>query len=810
MQRLLQDLRFGFRLLLKRPVVTVAAVVALALGIGATTAMFSLADAFLLKPVPFLDSNRLTILVQSAPNQDNLFWSGVSPANFLDWQQQSSSFDGMAAFGGRNLNITGNGDPEQLQGFVVSANFFDVLGVNPAMGRGFVQSEDQPGSDRVAVLSYSFWERRFGADPGIVGKTIQLDGNSYGVAGVTPKNFDFPMSAEVWIPLTMNAVEKNRRDAHYLTIVGHLKEGVSEVGAAAELGTIGQREATAYPETDKGWGARVLTLREFVSGSLTRQYTLMILCAAVFLLLIAAANVANLQYARAAEREREMALRLALGASRLILIRQLLSESVLLGLFGAAVGLVIAKFGLTQIVSHMPREVAKYIAGWKDISLDVRALAFTICIAVLAGILSGLAPAFRSARTDLNQSLKEGGRSSSAGSARQRMRGVLVVSEVALALILLIGAGLMVKGVNSLLDADRAVVPDTLLTLRVNLPQARYQDPQKQSRFYDEALTGIRAIPGVQSATVATSVPFSGDGTTDDLTVEGLAPRAPGEQRTAQGQIISPGYFQTMRIPLLGGREFSDGDGPDSMLVAIVGKQLARRYWPDQDPIGKRVKVGQENVAPWLTVVGVAGDIKYDWLSRAPELMIYTPYRQTPRLSSFFAIRASSDPLELTRAIRSKIAAIDPVQPIFEVNTLGRVMTNSVIGLVYVASLMAAMGVIALVLSAVGVYGIISYSVTERTHEIGVRMALGAQRGEVLSMVILRGVGLTLAGLAIGLPVSILLARLLSGLIFGVGATDFSTFGGVSVVLLGVAILACYVPARRATRVDPMVALRYE
>ena len=811
MQTLLQDVRYGLRLLLKRPAFTAAAVIALALGIGATTAMFSIADAFLLKPLPYLDSNRLTMLVETTPKGD-AFWSQVSPADFLDWRKESSSFDGMAAFSWDNLNLTGNGDPEKIQGFAVSANFFDVVGVKPVVGRAFLPEEEQPGREHTAILSYGLWQRRFASDPGILGKALQLDGKSFTIVGVSPRNFDFPMTAEIWVPLAMDPKQKTLRSEHYLTIAGRLKSGTSIASARAEMQTIAHRQQDAYPETNKGRDVRVLSIREFVSGALTRQYTIMLLCASLFLLLIAAANVANLQYARAAEREREIAVRLALGAGRLRLIRQLLTESVLLGLLGACLGLVLAKIGLMLILTAMPPEVAKYIAGWKEIGLDLRALAFTIGIAAMAGIVSGLAPAVRSTRTGLSQGLKEGGRGSSAGIARRRTRGILVVSEVSLALILLVGAGLMVRGFRALLDVNRGLSPETLLTMRVTLPEARYKEARQQYSFYDQALAGIQTIPGVESATLATSVPFGNSSTSlGTLSIEGLPAPAPGEQRSALLQTISPSYFHTMRIPLRQGREFAETDGPDSMPVAIVGEHMAERYWPGQDPVGKHLRSGQpDDPKSWLTVVGVVSDVKYEWITRDPELVLYLPYRQAPLSYSYIIVRAVSDPINLTAAVRSKLAGVDPGQPIFEVNTLERVITNSVVGLAYVAALMAIIGVIALVLSSVGVYGIISYSVTERTHEIGVRMALGAGRTDVLRMVVGRGVALTVIGLGIGLPLSILLARLLSGLIFGVSSTDIATFGGVSFVLISVAVLASYVPARRATQVDPMVALRYE
>ena len=810
MQTLLQDLRFGTRLLLKRPGFTVAAVIALALGIGATTSIFSVADAFLLKPLPYLDASRLVMLLEVSPKQDN-DWNNVAPGNFIDWHSQSTSFDGMSAIEWADVNLTGEGDPQKVQGFLASASFFDTLEVQPVMGRGFLPEEEQPGKDRVTVLSHGLWDRRFGSDPAILGKQVQLDGKSFTVVGVMAKDFDFPMTAELWMPLAMEAKEKTLRTVHSLQILARLKPGVQISQARAEMQTITRRLEDAYPESNKGWGVRVMSIGEFVSGQLTRQYTLMLLVAVMFVLLIACANVANLQYARSAEREKEIAVRLAIGAGRWRLVRQLLTESVLLSLLGACLGLVLARLGVHLILSNMPPEVAKYVAGWSQIGLDGRAIAFTTGIGVLAGILSGLAPALKSSRPDLNETLKEGGRSSSAGRARQRTRSILVVSEVTLALILLVGAGLMVKGFRALLNVNQSLVPETVLTMRINLPESKYKERRQMASFYEQALAQMQTIPEAESAALVTSVPYGNGGSSSIFTIEGRPAPAPGEFNNTQTQTISPNYFNMMHIGLRGGREFNDMDGPDSMQVAIVSETLARRYWPGEDPMGKRLKLGRvDSDRPWLTVVGIVEDVKYDWFNRDPQPSLYLTYRQAARPYSYLAIRSSGDPARLAGVVRSKIAGVDPGQPVFDIRTLDRVIANSVVGLAYVAVMMAVLGVIALVLSSVGVYGLISYSVTERTHEIGLRMALGARQGNVLRMVVGRGILLTTGGLLIGLPISILLARMLSTLIFGVSAFDLFTFASVTLVLISIAGAASFIPARRAATVDPMVALRYQ
>jgi putative ABC transport system permease protein len=810
LQTLRKDLGYGLRVLGRSPGFTAVAVLSLALGIGANTAVFSVADAFLLKPLPYLEAAGLVTAMEMAPKQDE-FWNEVAPANFLAWRNQSTSFQELAASEWDDVNLTGADEPERVQGFLVTANFFRAISVDPAIGRAFLPDEDQIGRNGVVLLSHKLWQRRFGSDPTIVGKTIEVDQKSCTVIGVMPRDFDFPVTAELWRPLAMDAKESALRDRHYLEVVGRLKPGVTLAQARAEIQTISRRLESSYPDTNKGWGVRVMPIREFVLSNLTRQYTLMLMAAVMFVLLIACANVANLQYARSAGREKEMAVRQALGAGRWRLVSQLLTESFVLGLIGAAISLPLAKAGITLILAGMPPEVAKFIPGWHSIGLDARALAFTMGIAILAGVLSGLAPALKSSSSSLNEALKEGGRSSSAGSARQRVRAFLVVSEVALALILLVGAGLMTKGFRALLTANQSLNPETVLTMRINLPELKYKDQSKMASFYEQALTEMATVPQVEGAAVATSVPYGNGGTSRQFTIQDRPAVDPTVKPIARLQAISPNYFQLMHIPLIKGRDFTDLDGPDSMQVAIIGETMARRYWPGEDPLGQHLKLGgPDESKPWLTVVGIASDVKYNWIDREPEPTLYVSYRQAALPFSYFTVRTSGDPLKAVAAARDKVASIDPAQSLYDTRTLERVITNSIVGLAYVAVMMAILGGIALFLSSVGVYGLISYSVAERTHEIGLRMALGARQSEVLRMVVGRGLFLTVLGLLIGLPISVLLARLLASLIFGVSATDMVAFGGVSLVLASVAMLASYIPARRATRVDPMVALRCE
>jgi putative ABC transport system permease protein len=734
----------------------------------------------------------------------------VSPADYLDWKEQSHSFERMGAYQWDQVNITGTADPQLVNGFLVSANFFETLGVQPLLGRAFLSEEEEPGKDREVILSHGLWERRFGSDSKIVGKTVTLDGKGHTVVGVMGKDVDFPPSAQLWVPLAMDAKEKAIRNSHYVSPLARLNPGVSMAEAQAEMRTIQGRIQEAFPQTEKGWIARVVPLRNFAAGEYSRQYSILLWWAVLFVLLIACANVANLQLARSTARQKEFAVRAALGAGRWRVVRQLLTESVLLSLAGAGIGLVLAEWGIDLILSHMPPEVARYIPAWKHIGLDREAFAYSLGIALLAGLVSGIAPAFQSSKLDLNEELKEGGRSSTAGRARHRLRNAFVVAEVALSLILLMGAGLMVKGVRSLINLNQNFAPESVLTMRIQLPESKYKDPPARVRFYEQALQQLEAVPRIKSAAVVTRVPFGDGGLTDDFTVEGK-PTKPGELHSAHFESISSNYFRLMNIPLLRGREFTDQDAADSTPAAVISENLARRYWPGENPLGKKLKRGLEDSKnPWATVVGVVGEIKYDPWDRADFPVLYLPFRQAPHSYSYVTIRTEGDPTSFIAAVRSRIASVDPDQPIFDIFTLEKVIRNQILGLSYVAVMLTVTGVIALVLAAVGVYGVMAYAVTERTHEIGVRIALGARPRDVLRLVLTRGVFITAVGVAIGLPISVLLARLLASLLFGVAATDLATFFDITLLLSAIALLACYIPARRAMLVDPMIALRYE
>jgi putative ABC transport system permease protein len=805
-----QDVKFGLRVLWKSPGYTLLAAAALALGIGANTAIFSVADAFIYQAVSFPHLDHLALLYETLPQQ-GITENNVAPGVYEDWKAQNHSFREMAAYEWDTVNLSGNSSlPEQAWGFRVTPNLFGMLGVKPMLGRTFTRDEAVPGHDEEVVLSFRMWQERYGADPAILGKTIRIDSKSTTVVGVMPKNYDYPLPAQLWLPLAMTGAEKQARSSHSLHVLGLLRPGVSIEQANAELTMIQQRLIQRYPQTDKGWGARVEEMRTHMSSDMTRQYILLLVVAVGFVLLIACANVANLQFARATRRQREIALRTAMGAGRWQLVRQLLTESVMVSLVGAAAGLFLAWWSIRLILAYMPATVARYIAGWDKIRLDSRAFLFALGIAVAAGILAGLVPAIESSRPDMNETLKEGGRSGTSGRARQRLRSVFVVAEIALSLVLLIGAGLLVKGFRALLGINQNFAPKTLLTMTVDLPKSRYGDAAKRANFYQQALSQLSTMPGVRLAALATNIPDGNNSFLAGFSVHDHT-TPPGEHPLAYWQVVNPDFFRALHISLIKGRFFAQTDGLDSPAVAIISQSLATRYFPGQDPIGRQIKFGNESYdAPWATIVGIVSDVKYQWSDRQIVPALYEPYTQAARSSTYFMVRASGDPNSLVATARRRIATIDPDLPIYDVQTLDRRISDAMVGLGYVAVMMAVLGVIALVLACVGVYGVMSFSVAERTHEIGIRMALGAQRGEVLRLVLRHGLLLAGIALAIGLPLSLGLSRLLTSLVFGVSATDPVTFAAVSATLLLVAIAACVFPARRAMRVDPVVALRYE
>jgi putative ABC transport system permease protein len=812
MSVLMNDVRFGLRMLWKHRLASLVCAVALGLGMGATTAIFSMAEGFLLHPVPFKEAGNIVALVDTRPQQ-NILMNSVAPATFLDWQAQAQSFDHLGAYDYDEANLTGDHEPQRIQAFDITSNFFELLGVEPALGRSFLPEEEEPGRNQVIILSHGLWERRYASDPAILSKAIKVDGKAYTVVGVMAKGFDFPMTAEAWLPLTISAKQQTQRDTRYLWVLGHLKPGVSASQAAAEMSTISQRQAKDFPDFYNGWQLNVMSLRLFAAGNLTPQFTILLLGAVGFVLLIACADVANVQFARVTGRQKELAVRTAMGASRGRIMRQLLVESTLLSLFGAVLGLFLAHWQLSLMLQHMPADVAKFIAGWDTIRLDAGAFCFALIIAVASGLLSGVAPALLVSRTNVSETLKESGRGSSTGRVRHRLRSALVIAEVALSLVLLVGAGLLVKGFYALLTVNNDSRPETLLTMGMTLPDLKYSLPETRTSFNDGILQRISSLPHVQSAALVTAVPYAngGDVDTDNFSIEGRAPASRSDRPIAFIETVSPKYFSMMKIALRQGRLFSDSDGASTAPVAVISESLARRYFSGESPLGHKIKVGAaETVSSWLTVAGIVADVHYSWIEKDYVPTLYVLYNQSPRLSSTLLVRTDGQPLSLVAAVRGEIASVDPDLPLFEIKSLDTVISHSIVGIAYVAALMGGIGIIALVLASVGVYGVMSYSVSERTHEIGIRMAMGASRRQIQRLIIGNGMLLTIVGMAIGMPAAFALAYGLSSLLFGVTANDPVSFVGLPIVLASVALVASYLPARRALRVDPLHALRYE
>jgi putative ABC transport system permease protein len=805
-----QDIRYGERMLRKSPGFAATAVLTLALGIGATTAVFSVCDSLLWKPIALPHLESLVMVLQRIPENSNE-WNSGSPADLDDIRRESTTLDNLATWGGGMANIVGaGGEPERVIQTLVSANFFTTLGVQPALGRGFQEGEDQPGREREVVLSDRLWRRRFAADPSVVGKNIRLDDQNFLVTGVMPASFDFPMATELWTPNALTPASRANRRNNQLEAAARLRPGHTLEQAGAELDRIAARLEKSYPDTNKGRRYMAWPARRYMVDSETQQYSIMLLCSVIFVLLIACVNVANLQFARATGRLREVAVRTALGASRWRVITQLVTESILLSVLGAVFGLLIGIWGMGVIRSGMPPEIQRYILGWKDIQLDARTMLFTLAAAVLSGILAGLAPAWQCSRPNLTDALKEGGRGGSTGGARQRLRNTLVASEVALAVILLVGAGLMVRGFRRLVEYGERMEPATLLTMRLALTDNKYHEPHQRIAYYRDVLDRIRVLPGVRVAVAVSALPYSDHSSGRIFTIEGR-PMEPDQLPNGMYQVTTPAYFDMVHIPLVAGRLLAETDGADAPKVALISQRMAERWWKNESPVGKHIRLGaQDSKNPWLTIVGVVGDIMHNPYDREPRRTIYVPFPQAPQLSMDVGVRIAGDPLALAPAISAAIRGVDREQPITDLRTMERSIHNRAIGLNYMAVLMAVFGVLALCLSAIGVYGVMAYMVSEQTRDIGIRMALGAERQSVLAMVFRRGMLTIGAGLAVGLPLAFGFARLMASLIFGVSSNDPATFISIPLALLAAASLAIYIPARRATKIDPIVALRYE
>ena len=825
----MNDLRFAFRQLLKNPGFTAVAVLTLALGIGANTAIFSVVSSVLLRPLPFKDPDRL-VLVWERNVKKGYEMNHVGAATFLDWKAQNNSFESMAAFGiDEGLSLTGDHEPEVVTAVPVSANLFEVLGVNPILGRTFRVEEEAPGGDQVVILSHGLWQRRFSSDPNLPGKTILLDGRSYVVVGIMPPGFVFPgmtgvlygfffsKPADVWIPLALPAELLSSRGNHFLEIVARLKPNVSLSQAGAEMDAMMQRISQANPAELMGDRARVIPLREQSVGTV-RSGLLVLLGAVAFVLLIACANVANLLLARAASRQKEIAIRVALGAGRLQVIRQLLTESVLLALLGGALGTLFALWSTDLFVGTVGDTIALTTPGWTDIRIDRGVLGFTLLISLATGVIFGLMPALQSAKPNLNESLKEGERGSTEGFQRNRLRSLLVVTQIALAMMLLTGAALMLQsflrlqGVNPGFDVNR------VLTMQLNLPESRYTNQQQRTAFFLRLTERCRSLPGVQFASATSQVPLSSDVGNTTIEVVGRPPLPPDQLDVTDFISVTPEYLGAMRIPLRAGRFINEHDTEESPPVCVINQTTAHRFFGKDDPIGRKLKLGINNFTP--EIIGVVGNVRQRSLdvdSLPPQIQklmssqVYVPYAQTalwPKMT--VVVRTSSAPMGLANALRAEVRALDKDLPVSKVRTMETVRGDSIAQPRFRALLIVLFGALALALATIGIYGVMAYSVARRTHEIGLRMALGAQNTDVLKLVLRQGMWLTVIGLALGLAGAFALTRLIARLLYGVSATDPLTFAVVPALLFAVALLACWIPARRATRVHPVEALRYE
>ncbi len=811
MNTLLADLRYGFRTLLKSPGFTAVAVIALALGIGANTAIFSVVNALLLKPLPYKNAERLVLIWHSYPKL-NLDQASVSAPSYIEYRDMTSSFEQVATATSWSVNLTGVGEPERLQGARVSHNLFTTVGVQPIAGRAFLAEEDQPGKNRVAVLSYGLWQRRFGGDPGLVGQTITLDGNSYDVVGIMPKGFVFMIDVDLFTPIafTSEQLAATNHGNEYLVCVARLKPDVAFGQAAAEMNTLADQLRPQF--YGPNWGITIVPLREQLVGSF--RTALFILLAAVgCVLLIACANVANLLLARASARHKEIAVRTALGASRSRIVRQLLTESVLLAALGGAFGLLLAFGGIRLLILGVPEDITGFLVGWKDISINPPVLGFTLVVSMLTGVIFGLVPALQASKPDLNESLKEGARGGTEGRRRNFVRSTLVVVEVVIAMVLLVCAGLLIRSFVRLQQVSPGFNPSNVLTMQLSLPRSKYGENQQVASFFEQVVQRVQALPGVSSAAVGNNLPMGNDNWNASFAVENLQVGPDEPSPHGDPHMISPDYFQAMGIPLLRGRFFTDGDSKDSLPVAIIDETLAGQYWPDQDPVGKRIAAffdAPRGQLHWRQIVGVVGHVKQYGLDGKTKVQYYFPQSQRPERDTYLIVRTISEPEGMTAAVRSAIDSIDRDQPIYRVMTLDQIVSNSVVQKRFSMFLLGIFAAVALVLAAVGIYGVMSYAVTQRTHEIGIRMALGAQQKDVLALVVRQGMVMTLIGVGIGLAGAFAATRVMASLLFGIGAHDPLTFAAISLLLGGVALMASFIPALRATKVDPMIALRYE
>lgn len=811
METLLQDLRFGIRTLTKSPGFAIVALLTLALGIGANSAIFSVINAILLRPLAYQNPDQL-VLINHNYQKINLKAS-VSAFGYTHYRDNAKSFESISAITGWAANLTGEGEPERLTGQTVTANFFDLLGVKAVMGRTFAVGEDSEGKNRVVVLSHGFWQRRFASDKSILNKTLSLNGENYTVVGVMPPSFQYGreigMIVDLWAPIvfTPQQLSPDSLTNEFLSVVGRLRVGVTQEQAQAEMRNIASNLRQQYMQGSDAtnWDLLLTSFRQFVVGDISTMLWIVMLVVG-FVLLIACANVANLLLARAAARQKEIAVRTALGAGRWRIIRQLLTESVLLSVVGGALGLLIGYWGVKALVSLNEDRIPRA----SEISLDWRVMLFTFGVSIVTGVLFGIVPALQTTRADLHETLKEGGRSGSAAT-KQWIRSSLVVVEIALALAVLVGAGLLVKSFLHVQQVNPGFNPQGLLTMQLSLPATKYSEAPQRANFYKQVISDVRSLPGVQSVGAISVLPLSGGGSSGSFRIEGRD--IPQGQSMPHGArwAATPDYFKTMGIPLIRGRYFEERDTAESLPVAVIDQSLAQKYWPNEDPVGKRISFeGTPDKRIWREIVGIVGHVKHTDLEGESRAQYYMPHQQRPQAGMALVIRTPNDPNALSGSVRGVIKTADGDLPVFRVRTMDQFVADSMTQRKFALLLICVFACLALLLSAIGLYGVMAYSVTQRTHELGLRMALGAQASDVLKLVVKQGMLLAVVGLGLGVVGAIFLSRLMKTMLFNVSATDPLVFVGIALTLAAVALLACFVPARRATKVDPMVALRYE
>jgi len=809
MQTLLHDLRFSFRQLRKSPGFALTTVLTLALGIGVNTAVFSMMDAVVLRPLAVPDLHRVVTVVEEQKHGD---YQQVALANYQDWARQSRSFEALAVRTSADLTLTGAGDAAHVQAAYTSPNFFGVMRVAPLLGRAFADSEAEPGKDNVAVLGYAFWKRHFGADPDVTGRSVKLDGRAYTIVGVMPRTAQYPSDTDVFLPFAPTAAQIGNRTNHDYLVTGRLRPGVTVAQAQAEMLGIAGRLTEAYPATNRSWSVRVEPLLEGINGDLTPLYFRMILGATIFVLLVVCTNVANLQLARGIARRPEIAMRTALGAGRRRLARQLLTENILLGVIGAVGGILLAKLVIHISLITMPERIARFMAGWSTISLNGRALAFSLLLAIGAGVVSGFLPALEAMRVNLVDQLKAGARSVAGSGRTHRLRDLFAIAQISLAVALVIGAALMCKGVWSMFSFADVYGPKQALTFNAYLPASRYTTSEKQIAWYKASLEKVRALPGVSAAAVTTALPYGNDEWMDDFRLEDR-PLIPGKFQSAQRIAVDGGYFAAIHIPVLSGRDFNSSDGPETQPVAVVSRKFAELYFPGENPIGHRIQMGASRAGhePWVRIVGVVGDASYTWIDRVVQPAVYFNAEQMPPAGgATYVVVAQGDPLSLAPAVRNALASVDAGVPLEAMQTYQQFLHETSIGFINVAVWLAGDAFLAFLLAAVGVFAVMANLVAERKREIGIRLTLGARREDILRMILSRAAVLTGVGVGLGIVLAAGLARMVANLLFGVRPGDPAVFVTTTVSIVIVALVASWAPARCAASVDPVESLRAE